>query len=211
MSFYEVSKRILDIVGGLVGIILFSPIMLIAAIHIKLVSPGGPIFADMKKRVGKNGKEFKMFKFRSMIPNAQKWLENHPDLYKKYQEAGYKLDPDPRLIKGAQFLRKTSIDELPQFFNILFGDMSLVGPRAYFKYELDEQSVRYPQTRDDISQALTVKPGLTGVWQISGRSEIGFVDRIKLDSAYAKRKDILYDLQIILKTPLVVLQRKGAK
>ncbi len=210
MSFYEITKRIIDILGGLVGVILFSPIMVITAIHIKLTSPAGPVFADMKKRIGKNGVEFKMFKFRSMIPNAQKWLEDHPDLYKKYQESGYKLDPDPRLIRGGDFIRKTSIDELPQFFNILFGDMSIVGPRAYFKYELDEQRSRHPEAGTDIDFALTVKPGLTGVWQTSGRSEIGFVERIKLDSTYAKRKNILYDLLIILKTPLVVLKRKGA-
>ncbi len=210
MNLYDFIKRIIDILGALVGIIIFSPIMAMTTLHIFITSPTGPILADMKKRMGRGGKEFRMFKFRSMIPNAQRWLEDHPELYKKYQESGYKLDPDPRLIKGGNFIRKTSIDELPQFFNILFGDMSLVGPRAYFKYELDEQRSRHPETASDIDLALTVKPGLTGIWQTSGRSEIGFVERIKMDSTYAKRRDILYDLLIILKTPLVVLKRKGA-
>ena len=184
--------------------------MLFTAVYIKLISPSGPILADMKKRVGKDGKEFKMYKFRSMRPHSQKWLEEHPELYKKYQENGYKLDPDPRLIKGANFLRKLSIDELPQFLNILKGSMSLVGPRAYFKYELDEQLQRYPEAKDYISDALSVKPGLTGVWQTSGRSEIGFMDRIKMDADYAKRKSILYDLLVIMKTPYVVVTKKGA-
>ncbi len=207
---YSVEKRILDIFGSLVGLLLFFIPMLFTAVYIKLISPSGPILADMKKRVGKDGKEFKMYKFRSMRPHSQKWLEEHPELYKKYQENGYKLDPDPRLIKGANFLRKLSIDELPQFLNILKGSMSLVGPRAYFKYELDEQLQRYPEAKDYISDALSVKPGLTGVWQTSGRSEIGFMDRIKMDADYAKRKSILYDLLVIMKTPYVVVTKKGA-
>ena len=207
---YSVEKRILDIFGSLVGLLLFFIPMLFTAVYIKLISPSGPILADMKKRVGKDGKEFKMYKFRSMRPHSQKWLEEHPEVYKKYQENGYKLDPDPRLIKGANFLRKLSIDELPQFLNILKGSMSLVGPRAYFKYELDEQLQRYPEAKDYISDALSVKPGLTGVWQTSGRSEIGFMDRIKMDADYAKRKSILYDLLVIMKTPYVVVTKKGA-
>lgn len=210
MNPYDSGKRILDIIGALVGITLFSPIMLFTALHIKLVSPSGPVFADMKDRVGKGGKLFRMYKFRSMIPNAQQWLESQPELYKKYQENGYKLDPDPRWIIGATFMRATSIDELPQFFNILFGDMSLVGPRAYFAFELEEQIRKHPDTKDLIAQALKVKPGLTGVWQTSGRSNIAFPARVQLDADYAKRRSLVYDLFIILKTPYVVLARKGA-
>ncbi len=210
IRYYEVGKRLVDIFGGLVGIILFSPVMLVVALWIKIVSPGGPILADTKKRVGKHGIEFTMFKFRSMIPNAEEWLKNHPDIYKKYQENSYKLDPDPRIIKGGKFLRTSSIDELPQFFNILFGDMSLVGPRAYFKFELNEQLQRFPQVEEDLKIALTTKPGLTGAWQIGGRSKVGFVDRIKMDAEYAKKKSLLYDLMIVLKTPYVVLTKKGA-
>jgi lipopolysaccharide/colanic/teichoic acid biosynthesis glycosyltransferase len=201
MNFYTIGKRFLDIVGSIIALILFSPILLAAAIHIKLVSPNGPVLADTKKRVGKDGKEFIMYKFRSMIPNAQKWLESQPELYQKYKDNSYKLDPDPRLIKWGNFLRKSSIDEMPQLFNILKGEMSLVGPRAYFAFELDEQVKKYPQTAEDIKTALTVKPGLTGVWQTSGRSEIGFVERIKMDADYASKRSLLYDLLIILPNP----------
>src|SRR3989338_6336596 len=141
MNFYLFTKRALDIVGGLVGVILFSPLMLATVIWIKLVSPGGPVFLEAIERVGKDGKEFPMYKFRSMIPHAQEWLKNHPELYQKYQENGYKLDPDPRWIKGAEFMRKYSIDEMPQFFNVLFGSMSLVGYRAYYGFELEEQVI----------------------------------------------------------------------
>lgn len=207
---YTLGKRLVDILGGLIGILVFSPLTIPTAIYIKIVSPSGPVFADMKKRVGKNGKEFRMYKFRTMIPNAQKWLESQPELYKKYQENSYKLDPDPRLLPGGEWIRKYSIDEMPQFINIFLGQMSIVGPRAYFKYELDEQVQRFPQTKRDISDALTVKPGLTGPWQIGGRSAVGFVERIKMDANYAKTKSLVYDIKVILQTPLVVITGKGA-
>lgn len=208
--FYDFGKRFLDIIGALTGLILFSPIMIITALYIKILSPGGPVFADIKKRVGKDGKAFKFLKFRTMIPNAQEWLKSQPELYKQYQENSYKLDPDPRLLPGANFLRKYSIDEMPQFFNILFGDMSIVGPRAYFKFELKEQAERFPNTHENIETALTVKPGLTGPWQIGGRSDVGFEERIQMDADYAKSRSLMYDIKIILKTPLVVITGKGA-
>ena len=210
MNFYLFTKRALDIVGGLVGVILFAPLMLATVIWIKLVSPGGPVFLEAIERVGKDGKEFPMYKFRSMIPHAQEWLKNHPELYQKYQENGYKLDPDPRWIKGAEFMRKYSIDEMPQFFNVLFGSMSLVGYRAYYGFELEEQVIRFPDAKQYLDIALTVKPGITGVWQTEGRSSVGFLDRVKIDATYAKRKSVLYDLLIILKTPFAVLSGKGA-
>lgn len=211
MDLYEFLKRILDIIGALVGIILFSPIMLAAAFFIKIVSPGGPVFADIPSRVSK-GKDFKMFKFRSMIPNAHNWLLEHPEWHEKYKSNNYKISPDedPRFIRGARFMRKYSIDELPQFFNVLFGTMSLVGPRAYYPFELLEQGEKYPETAQYIEQVKLIKPGITGVWQISGRSKIGFVERIKMDADYATKKSILYDVVIILKTPLAVLAAKGA-
>ena len=115
---YELLKRSLDILGSIIGIIIFSPLMLAVAVFIKIVSPGGPIIADTKSRVGFQGREFKLLKFRSMIPDAQKWLESQPELFKKYKENNFKLDPDPRLIPGGKFIRKYSIDELPQFFTI---------------------------------------------------------------------------------------------
>ena len=206
---YFLIKRIIDILGALVGILIFCPIMLITSIFIFIVSPG-PILAVTKPRMGKNGKYFNLLKFRSMIPDAQKWLESQPELFKKYKENNFKLDPDPRLIPGGKFIRKYSIDELPQFFNILIGDMSLVGPRAYFDFELIDQLSNYPETKNYIDQMKLSKPGLTGTWQVSGRSGIGFVERIKMDAEYSKRQSILYDLYIILKTPYVVIFGKGA-
>ena len=212
MNLYFILKRLMDIFGAIVGIILFSPIMVLAALWIIIQSPTGGILADIPKRVGKGGRMFRFFKFRSMIPNAHQWLLDHPEWYKKYQENGYKLDPkeDPRFIKGAEFMRKYSIDELPQFFNILIGDMSLVGPRAYYDFELDAQVKKYEGTEQYVPAVKSVKPGLTGVWQISGRSKIPFDGRIKLDAEYAKNRSIMYDLLIVLKTPYVVVTSKGA-
>lgn len=208
--FYNIAKRLIDIVGAIVGIVLFFPIMLCAAIWVKLVSPEGPVFADIPMRVGKDKKPFFMFKFRSMIPGGTDYLKSRPELYKKYVESGYKLDPDPRLIKGAKFLRKTSIDELPQFFNVLTGSMSLVGPRAYYFYEIEERMVEFPESKKYFDVALRAKPGITGPWQVGGRSALTFLERVKLDAEYAKNRSILYDLLIILKTPFAVLSSKGA-
>lgn len=209
MFMYFLIKRLIDILGAVIGIFIFFPVMLFTGIYIYLVSPG-PVLASTKPRVGKDGKYFNLLKFRSMIPDAQKWLESQPELFKKYKENNFKLDPDPRLIRGGKFIRKYSLDELPQFFNILLGDMSIVGPRAYFDFELDEQLRSHPQTKEDIDLMKKSKPGLTGTWQVSGRSGIGFVERIKMDAEYSKKKSILYDLYIILKTPYVVLFGKGA-
>ena len=208
--FYETGKRIMDIIGAFIGIVIFSPVMLLVALWIKLVSPEGPVFADTVKRSGKGGKKFKMYKFRSMIPNAQAWLDAHPEWKKKHEENDYKLDPDPRWIKGARFLRKSSIDEMPQFFNVLKGQMSLVGPRAYFPFELEEQGGRFPNTKKYIETVKTIKPGITGPWQVGGRSEIEFEQRIQMDADYAKTKSLLYDLLIILKTPIAVIMQKGS-
>lgn len=207
---YDVGKRIIDIIGSVLGIIFFSPFMLMTAVWIKIVSPEGPVFADIPMRVGKEGKKFHMFKFRSMIPNAQKWLEDRPEWLKKYRDNSYKLDPDPRWIKGAVFLRKSSVDEMPQFFNILLGHMSLVGPRAYFPFELEEQTKRYPDTQKHVDKVLTIKPGLTGPWQVGGRSDIGFKERIVMDAKYAEKRSLLYDLLIILRTPLAVITQRGS-
>ncbi len=211
MDLYAILKRILDIIGALVGLLIFSPIFLCAATFIKLTSPGGPIFADIPSRVSR-GKEFKMYKFRSMIPNAHNWLLEHPEWHEKYKANNYKISPDedPRFIKGAKLMRKYSIDEFPQFLNVLFGDMSLVGPRAYYPFELKEQREKFPEAGPYIDEVFQIKPGITGVWQVSGRSSIGFLERIKMDAGYAKRRSILYDLLIILKTPLAVLAAKGA-
>jgi len=209
---YNILKRTMDIMGALVGLVLFSPVFLLAAVWIKCVSPGGPVFADIPDRVGKDKKPFKFMKFRSMFPNAHEYLIKNQELYKKYVENNYKInaEEDPRIIKGGVFLRKYSIDELPQFINVLRGEMSIVGPRAYYFFEIEEQAVKFPETAGLIEKAVSIKPGITGPWQVTGRSSIGFVERVKLDAKYAENKSILYDILIVLKTPYVVLTKKGA-
>lgn len=210
MDLYGIIKRFLDIVGAFVGLIIFSPLLIAGLLWVKIVSPEGPIFADIPLRVGKNKKPFKLLKFRSMIPNAHEIMLNDPKMRKLHRQSGYKLDPDPRLLPGAKFLRKSSIDEMPQFINILKGEMSLVGPRAYYFHEVEEQLEEHPEAKEEMEIALSVKPGLTGIWQTSGRSEIPFVGRVKMDAQYAKTRSILFDLMLILKTPYVVLTGKGA-
>ena len=212
MIYRKYIKRIIDILGSLLGIVLFSPIMILTSIWIKIVSPGGPVLADIPNRVGKDKKPFRFYKFRSMYPNAHELLKKDAELYDKYVKNNYKLstDEDPRLIKGGKFLRKSSIDETPQFFNVLKGEMSIVGPRAYYFDEIENQLKRFPEAKKYIDEVMKVKPGITGLWQVSGRSDIGFVDRVKLDAEYAKKMSLLYDLMIILKTPYVVLTGKGA-
>lgn len=209
--FYDFSKRMLDVAGSLLGLIILSPLFLVVAIVIKIDSPG-PVFADIPKRVGKKGKLFRMYKFRSMVEGAQEMLNNNPTLLKKYKQHSYKLpiDEDPRITPMGKLIRKTSIDELPQLLNILKGEMSLVGPRAYYPFELDEQQVKHPHSRKYVKVILSGKPGLTGLWQVSGRSEINFDQRVKMDESYIKRRSILYDLWILLKTIPAVISGRGA-
>ena len=211
-GFYEKTKRLMDIIFALTLITIFSPVILVVAFAIKLDSKG-PVLADTPERVGKSGKPFKMFKFRSMIQNAHEILRENPrfsELYNEYKKGSYKLKDDPRITRVGHFLRKHSLDEVPQFFNILKGDMSLVGPRAYYPDELREQQKKYPKTRSDVKVVLSIKPGLTGYWQVSGRSEINFDKRIAMDATYVRKRSIIYDLWIILKTPWAMISGKGA-
>lgn len=212
MFYKKYIKRVIDIIGSIVGIILFSPIMLMISLWIKKVSPEGPVFADVPDRVGKEKIPFKFYKFRSMYPNSHELLKKDPELYEKYVKNNYKLssDEDPRLIRGGKFMRQSSLDEFPQFLNVLKGEMSLVGPRAYYFFEIEEQVKRFPESGQYLEKVFRIKPGITGLWQVSGRSDIGFVDRVKLDAEYAENISLLYDLWIVLKTPYVVLTRKGA-
>jgi len=205
-------KRLIDIISSIILMTLFSPVILVVAIAIKLDSKG-PILADTPQRVGENGKFFKMYKFRSMVENAHEILHENPQfagLYNEYKKGSYKLKDDPRITRVGHFIRKHSLDEVPQFINILKGDMSLVGPRAYYPDELREQQKRYPKTRSAVRIVLSVKPGVTGSWQVSGRSEINFDKRIKMDAQYVKRKSIIYDLMITVKTPWAMISGKGA-
>jgi len=210
---YDFLKRIIDIVGAIICLIIFSPICLLTAIAIEIDCPGS-ILADTPKRVGRKGKEFKFFKFRSMIPNAHQLLQTDPrfkKLLEEYKKSSYKLHDDPRITRVGKFIRKHSIDEIPQFLNVLKGEMSLVGPRAYYPFELKEQQEKYPLTRELVKEVLEVKPGITGAWQVSGRSQINFDKRIEMDAQYARRRSIFYDLIIIMKTPTAMITGKGAE
>lgn len=209
---YELAKRLTDVLFSVILIIIFSPIIAIVALAIRLDS-NGPVLADTPERVGKNGKLFKMYKFRSMIQNAHEILRENPKFakfYEEYRKGSYKLKDDPRITRVGHFIRKHSLDEVPQLLNVLAGDMSLVGPRAYYPDELRNQQRKYPQTRNAVKIVLSVKPGITGFWQVSGRSEINFDKRIKMDAAYVKKRSILYDLLIVLKTPWAMVSGKGA-
>lgn len=207
--FYDFTKRLMDIAGGITGLVIFSTLLLAVAIAIKLDS-NGPILADTPMRVGKNGRLFKMFKFRSMVVGAQDLLQKNPELLKEYKKNSYKLNNDPRVTNVGKFIRKFSVDEFPQFFNILKGEMSLVGPRAYYPFELEEQQKKYPKSRDFVKIILSSKPGLTGVWQVSGRSQINFDKRVEMDAQYVQRRSVFYDVYLILKTIPAVLFGRGA-
>lgn len=209
--FYDFAKRLGDLIGSFMTLIILFPLLLIIALAIKIDS-AGPIFADIPKRVGRDGKLFRMYKFRSMVVGAQEMLNSNPDLLKKYKQNSYKLsiDEDPRITRVGRFIRKTSIDELPQLINILRGEMSLVGPRAYYPFELEEQQIKHPNSRKYVKIILSGKPGLTGLWQVSGRSQINFDKRVQMDAAYIKKRSIIDDLWIILKTIPAVLSGKGA-
>ena len=210
--FYDFAKRTIDIVGSLVGMSILCLIFPVIAIAIKRSSPG-PVFADVPKRSGKDGKSFKMYKFRSMIKDAHLLLQSDPKfkkLYEEYKKNSYKLSHDPRVTPLGHLISKTSIDELPQFINVLKGEMSLVGPRAYYPDELINQQKAFPETKKYVKTLLTAKPGLTGPWQVSGRSDISFEKRVKLDADYAKKRSILYDLKSIILTVPALLSQKGA-
>lgn len=195
----------------LVGIFFF-PIALITAIAIKIDS-SGPILADTPPRVGKNGKLFKLHKFRSMIVGAHDLLRSDPKykkLYAEYKKSSYKLHEDPRWTRVGKFIRKHSVDEVPQLINVLKGEMSLIGPRPYYPDELEEQQKKYPETKDLVREVLSVKPGITGSWQVSGRSAINFDKRIAMDAEYARRKSIFYDIIVLLKSPWAMISGRGA-
>lgn len=212
-NYYDlVLKRVIDIIGSLLLIAFFSPIFIILSLAIKLDS-SGPVFADTPERVGKSGKLFKMYKFRSMIENAHMLLRRDPklkSLYEQYKRNSYKLKDDPRVTFLGKFMRKHSLDELPQLFNVLRGEMSLIGPRAYYPDELVNQQKKYPKTRSLVKRVLSIKPGITGYWQVSGRSEVNFDKRIAMDANYVQNRSLWYDIKILLKTPWAMISGKGA-
>lgn len=214
--FYDLSKRIIDILGAVVLTILFLPVWIIIPILIKLDSKGPVLYKP--DRVGKGGKNFNMFKFRSMkmfeiegkAVHAVEFWKANPELYEKYKRNGWKLElnDDPRITKLGKILRQTSIDEMPQVFNVFSGEMSLVGPRAYVEPELDDAIKRYGKNVQGlIKESLTAKPGITGPWQVSGRNEIPWNQRVAIDADYAKRRSLIYDLYILFKTPFAMISK----
>jgi exopolysaccharide production protein ExoY len=203
-SGYLLSKRIIDIVGASIGLVLTIPFFLFISLAYLYGENKGPIFFK-QLRIGKNGKLFYMYKFRSMIVNAEKILKEDKILYKKYISNNYKLEPheDPRITKLGRFLRKTSLDELPQLFNVLIGNMSLTGPRPVVQEELKEYKTH-------LNEFLSVKPGVTGYWQVCGRSEVGYPERVNLELYYVYNQSIIFDIKILIQTISIVLFKKGA-
>lgn len=211
-NYEKTIKRFVDFFFSLVLFVIFLPICILIALAIKLTSRGS-LFADVPERVGQRTESFRMYKFRTMVANAHELLRTDPrfkNLYDEYKKGSYKLRQDPRITSIGKFLRKHSLDEVPQLINVIRGEMSLVGPRAYYPDELENQQEKYPETRKLVKKVLSVKPGITGLWQVSGRSEINFDKRIALDATYVDNLSLWNDLQIILKTPLVMITGKGA-
>lgn len=201
----KTAKRCLDIIGGIVGILLLIPIIVFLYIAKLITKDKGPLFY-IQNRIGKNGKKFKMYKFRSMVVGAdeklQKYLEENKDArdeYKKYK----KLKNDPRITKVGAFIRKTSLDEFPQFINVLKGDMSLVGPRPYLEREISDMDYFY-------KYITSCKPGVTGLWQVSGRSECTFDERMQLDMEYFRKNSLGNDIKILGKTVHNIVKKEGA-
>lgn len=203
---YKTSKRTIDIIGSIVGLIFLVPLTIIVWIMDLINKDGAKIFYT-QKRIGKNGKPFTMIKFRSMAVNAdeqlKRYLEEHPDEKKNYKK-NKKLKEDFRVTKTGKFIRKTSIDEWPQFIQVLTGKMSIVGPRPYLPREKEDMGEYY----DKITK---VKPGLTGLWQIRGRSNLSFDERLKIDNEYIEKRSLLYYIKILLKTFGKVVKREGAE
>jgi len=201
MLYRNFIKNILDKILAILFLPPFLILISILAIYILIVD-GKPVFY-LTERIGKDMKKFKMIKLRTMRKDADKILEEilKDEKLKREYDLYKKLKPDPRLIKGGLFIRKHSLDELPQIFNILKGDMSFVGPRPYLENEIDENSPK---------EIFSVKPGLTGLWQVSGRNELTFEERVKLDLEYVKNLNFFLDLKILLKTIKEIIFPHGA-
>ena len=202
--FFPIAKRALDIVGAGLGLVVLAPFFLIVAMMVR--ADGGPAFFA-HQRVGRGGKLFGCLKFRSMVIDSQARLEdllaNDPAARAEW-DTTRKLKNDPRITRIGRFLRSTSLDELPQLINVLRGEMSLVGPRPVQEAEID----RYYGA--SAAHYMAVRPGITGLWQVSGRSETSYESRVALDVAYVSRPSLLADIAILLRTPVAVLSRRGA-
>lgn len=199
--YYEISKRTFDIISAIFALILFSPVLLLIGMIIKLDSNGPAIFAH--QRLGKHGNHIKVYKFRTMVTNAEEMLNQLTPEQKKEFAKNFKMEKDPRVTKLGRILRTTSLDELPQLYNILLGDMSVVGPRPIITKEIDMYGIYG-------GKLLSVKPGLTGNWQANGRSDTTYEERIQLDMDYIDHRSFWLDMKIIFKTIGVVVKKSGA-
>lgn len=199
---YSGFKRIVDVVLGCIGLVLLSPVFLILAICIKIDSKGPVIFSH--KRIGKNGKEFNMYKFRSMYENAEEMIENFNEEQKREWQENFKLENDPRITKMGNFLRRTSLDELPQIVNIIKGDLSIIGPRPI----VDEELEKYGKNK---KKFLSITPGLTGYWQANGRSNTTYEERMQMELYYIDNQSLWLDIKIFFKTIISVIKKEGAK
>lgn len=202
---YFFIKRLFDIIVGLLGILALIPVSLIVKV-INIVNKDYDKIFYTQDRIGKNGKVFKLYKFRSMVPNADLVLKEllKDEKYKKEWELNQKFENDPRITKAGNFLRKTSLDELPQFINVLKGDMSLIGPRPLIKGELDSHNGNH-----EIYES--VKPGITGWWACNGRSNLDYDKRLELEYYYAENCSLILDIKCIFKTVKSVICKDGAK
>ena len=199
---YIVVKRFLDIFLSSIGLIILSPIFLIIAIIIKLDSKG-PVFF-VHSRIGEKGKPIGIYKFRTMVTNAEELIKKFTPEQKEEFEKNFKLENDPRVTKIGNFLRKTSLDELPQILNILKGELSIIGPRPIVQAELEKYG-------DDKEKFLSVKPGLTGYWAANGRSDISYEERIQMELYYVDNMSFGLDIKIFFKTILAVIKKEGAR
>ncbi len=201
----KIIKRIIDVCGGLVGVIALIPLTIIIYIANIIAKDKGPVFYS-QQRIGKDGKIFKMYKYRSMIVGAdeilERYLEENEEAKKEYKEYK-KLKNDPRVTKIGNFIRKTSLDEFPQFINVLKGEMSLVGPRPYLPREKEDMGKYY-------TYIIESRPGITGFWQIAGRSDVTFEDRLKMDYNYNQNKSLKTDMKLLIKTVGNVIKKEGA-
>ena len=198
---YLAIKRLIDIIGSLIGIILLSPIYIIIAILIKFDSPGKIVFGHTRK--GKGGKDIKVYKFRTMYSNANEIFESFTSEQKEEYSKNFKLDNDPRVTKLGGFLRKTSLDELPQLFNILKGDMTIIGPRPIVEKEISKYG-------NKAEKLFSVVPGLAGYWQANGRSDTTYEERVEMDMYYIDNMSFYLDVKILFQTAISVLKGEGA-
>jgi exopolysaccharide production protein ExoY len=205
---YNKLKRLMDVVMATTFIVVFSPVYIVTAFLIWKEDHHSPIYSH--KRVGKNKKMFDFYKFRSMVINADEMMQTNKEIYEQVRSGNNKIKVDPRITKIGKFIRKYSIDEFPQMYNVLKGEMSFIGPRALRPDEFamyEEKDIKNKAKMEIIS---TVNPGITGYWQVNGRSDIDFDSRMNMDVFYAKNYSLKLDLKILLWTPLAVLQAKGS-